>query len=285
MKHVAKAMMRWLLPRRLRNILRSPGKTVAWCADCLSFGIKGGSEYSLRPDWNVRTHPFVYRSAYQIHVTESEAIQELDGFISACAPGLILFDIGAHFGIFSLAAIRYGGHQARSYAFDPSPMAERYLTQSARLNACASQLTFRRVAVGSCDKEEYFVPHGIVGAGYYSISDHSAHSRKERTKTVCRSIDSLVAETNVTPTHVKIDVEGFELEVLQGGRGLLTSHAPVLFLEIHNDLLRKRSINPDEVLAALASYGYDRITSLGKAVSREEILSRPIVRTVCRKSL
>jgi FkbM family methyltransferase len=90
-------------------------------------------------------------------------------------------------------------------------------------------------------KEEFFVAHGIFGAGYFSVSDEVHHTRSERHKVLCRSIDSLVAETSASPTHVKIVVEGFEWEVLQGGEGFLKAESTVLFLEFHNELLQNRS--------------------------------------------
>ena len=40
------------------------------------------------------------------------------------------------------------------------------------------------------------------------------------------------------PDLMKIDVEGAELDVLRGARGILAAHHPVLFLEVHSPELR-----------------------------------------------
>jgi FkbM family methyltransferase len=282
--HVIKDQIRKLIPRSVRNNLRAPTKTFHWFVDHCSYLISGPREYQIRSDWKLLSHPYAYHNAYGVHVTHEEGILEMDEFVSRCTEGMILFDIGSHFGIFSLAALKYGGEKhARVFAFDPSPMAEHYLLANARLNGYTGQVTFHRIAVGSCDKEEFLVPHGIVGAGYFSASDAAHHGQSERQKVLCRSIDSLVAETSVAPTHVKIDVEGFEDEVLRGGQTFLKTHSPVLFLEIHNQLLRNRSIDPHSVLDLVSEYGFSRITCLGRCLTFQEITEFPVARLVCEK--
>ena len=46
-------------------------------------------------------------------------------------------------------------------------------------------------------------------------------------------LDDFVSARGLKPTHVKIDVEGAEPDVLQGGRETLRRHRPVLFLSTH----------------------------------------------------
>ena len=194
---------------------------------------------------------------------EREGIRELDGFIARCRPALTLVDVGAHFGIFALAALHYGGPEARCYAFDPSPMAEHYLTQSATerlfLAPGFPQGRGRRFRSGTA-----FCAAWPLRAGYYSVSD-AEHGQGERIRTPCRSLDTLLDELKAAPTHVKIDVEGFEWEVLQGARKLFTRSAPLLFLEIHNELLRSRGLDPACLTALLNEYGYHRVAVVEKA--------------------
>jgi FkbM family methyltransferase len=56
---------------------------------------------------------------------------------------------------------------------------------------------------------------------------------------------------------IKIDVEGFELNVLKGGVELLEKYRPVIFLEIDDKLLKANDTSPAEVLSFLRErYGY-----------------------------
>ena len=74
---------------------------------------------------------------------------ELDECIGACEPGMVLFDIGAHFGAFSLAAIRYGGAGVRVFAVEPSPFAVRLLWVQARVSGPSDGVTLLNAAAAA----------------------------------------------------------------------------------------------------------------------------------------
>jgi hypothetical protein len=57
----------------------------------------------------------------------------------------------------------------------------------------------------------------------------------------------------------------------------------VLFVELHNDLVRRRGGAPQATLEVLAKYGYDHFTEAGQAVSKNDLPSKPLVRVVARK--
>ena len=67
------------------------------------------------------------------------------------------------------------------------------------------------------------------------------------------------------PNVVKIDVEGEEVDVLNGGMNTLSSAAPVLLVEVHSDELARQTHN------LLAELGYT-ISTIG---SDRFLLARP----------
>jgi len=84
-----------------------------------------------------------------------------------------------------------------------------------------------------------------------------------------------VSKTALTPTHVKIDVEGFEESVLRGGRRLLQSEsAPLLFLELHNDMIRAGGRRPEAVLDLVDEFGYQTFDFQRVAIGRERLLAQ-----------
>jgi hypothetical protein len=91
----------------------------------------------------------------------------------------------------------------------------------------------------------------------------------------------VAATAGLEPTHVKIDVEGFEGEVLDGARELLARARPIIFLELHGDILRERGRSPREVLGKLESLGYATFLRNERPVSPEEASGAPIIRIVC----
>lgn len=67
---------------------------------------------------------------------------------------------------------------------------------------------------------------------------------------------------------IKIDVEGFEFNVIKGSMKLLEKHHPVLFIEVDDKLLRANNTSPMDLLSFLKDgYGY----SFTKAASGKEV--------------
>jgi len=77
-----------------------------------------------------------------------------------------------------------------------------------------------------------------------------------------RSLDSLCSELGFRPTHIKIDVEGFEFEVLKGAATILEQWKPVVHMEVHDTYLIGRGIRPVEIDDFMRYRGYDRICAL-----------------------
>jgi hypothetical protein len=72
------------------------------------------------------------------------------------------------------------------------------------------------------------------------------------------SVSTLDEEVgDLVPSVVKIDVEGAELDVLRGGRALLTSARPTLILEHVASAAALYDASSAEVWDVLADYGYE----------------------------
>ena len=85
-----------------------------------------------------------------------------------CTPGMVLFDLGAHFGLFSLAALHYGGANAQAVAIDASPVAERLIRIQAALNGVAERVTVIRACVCEHSGVRDMVAVGVLADGYFS---------------------------------------------------------------------------------------------------------------------
>lgn len=274
-------LARALLPRSLRNWLRSPVATWRWLRDQASHLAGRDPVVEIRPGWRLRCHPLALRTAYRAHLDDPEQVAELDGFIAECTPGMVLFDLGAHFGLFSLATVHYGGPGARALAVDPSPVAVRLTRLIAAMNGAADRITVVRAAAGDAEGAVELVDVGVLAAGYYVPAD-AAHPAGERTRVNAVTVDGLAARHGMAPTHVKIDVEGAEAAALRGARATLTlAPAPLLFLELHNDLARRAAGDPAAPLRLLEEYGY-RVDGLEREGARAALLARGIARVVAR---
>jgi FkbM family methyltransferase len=235
----------------------------------------------VRPGWQLVCHPRAYRASYHAQCDDPEQVAEFDDFIHACTEGMILFDVGAHFGLFALAALHYGGPRARAVAVDASPPATRMIAIQARLNGAGRRLQVVRACVCDAVGTRAMVAAGVLADGYY-MPPGGDHTGREITQTAATTLDALIEQTGLTPTHVKIDVEGFEHEVLIGGESLFRRHHPLLFLELHGDVIRARGQDPLAVLRRACEYGYSQLERDGQPVTAEQAARLRLARLVCR---
>lgn len=99
-----------------------------------------------------------------------------------------------------------------------------------------------------------------LGATHSLLGDTPAGPGGPRIEVPLRTGDGvLAAERLPVPTVVKIDVEGFEEDVVSGMRGVLASRTcRALFIEVHFALLeaRKTPDAPARIVAELRGHGF-----------------------------
>jgi FkbM family methyltransferase len=281
----ARKVARSIVPRKVRNWLRSPSTSARWLCDEVKYFCGSTKVVEMRPGWLVACHPAAYRCAYFAQKTDLEQVAELDGFINNSSEGMTLLDIGAHFGLFSFAALHYGGPTARAIAVDPSPIAARFLHLQAKLNDTARRLQVIQASVSDRAGWQSMVAVGVLASGYY-VFPNEGYPASELSRTKALTLDDIVDEFAVTPTHIKIDVEGNEAAVLRGGQKVFSQiPSPIVFLEAHNEIVRGLGGNPEETLRLLRQYGYETFTSADIPISDRAILAEPLIRIIARKPL
>ena len=280
---IAKNLIRASIPRNVRNYLRSPATTAKWALGEIKYALGVNQIVEIRPGWSIKCHPLAYGFAYNAQHQDADQIAEFDAFISNCTPGMMLFDIGAHFGLFSLAALHFGGPEAKAIAVDPSPTASRITGIQARLNNVSDRLQVVRAAVGDQNGWQEMVAVGVLASGYF-VAPAETHQSRELTQTQEVTLDHLAEEFDLRPTHIKIDVEGHEASVIRGGQQVLSRPAsPTLFLELHNQMIRDRGGDPQETLSLLEISGYKTFAVDGGPITKDIILNHPLIRIIARR--
>lgn len=268
--------IRAVVPRSARNWLRSPSKSVEWLWDSARFSFGNTKSLEISPNSFLMCHPHAYKVFRRDQVNDPGQSAEFRSFISHCSSGMLLYDIGAHFGIFSLAAAHFGG---RAIAVDASPAAAHMIDIQATLNKCTDRIKVLRAAVSDANGTIEMLSSGVFSDGYFQAARQ--RPRSELTRVQAIMIDQMTSQFG-PPTHIKIDVEGHEAAVLRGARATLCQFSPVLFLELHNEMVVSGGDNPNVALDELAQLHYDTFAPDGDTIDRGSILVKPIVRIVAK---
>ena len=155
--------------------------------------------------------------------------ETIDWIHQSLKAGDVLFDIGANVGAYSLVAARSTRGQATVYAFEPGSATFSSLVENIFINACEDAVIPFQVALGSRTALVGF-EYGTLeagGASHGGLGGPAANVRAPRTQLVpAYRLDDFVELMHLkSPTHLKIDVDGGELAVLEGAAAALKSPA------------------------------------------------------------
>jgi FkbM family methyltransferase len=168
-------------------------------------------------------------AAYR-HVTWNRI--EYEAFKSDIEPGHLVLDVGANVGAYAVLFAQWTGPTGHVFAFEPAPEARRGLEHHVRLNGCEERVSVRREAVTSGRGITRFRAIGSSGDNHITTGT-SGNSTDVEVPTT--SIDEFCEELRVSPTFIKVDVEGAELDVLRGARRTIAAAGDTLglYVEMH----------------------------------------------------
>jgi FkbM family methyltransferase len=169
--------------------------------------------------------------------------------------GEIFWDIGANIGYFSLLAAAALQHTGQVIAFEPGQVAYARLLDNIGLNPFRNIATFN-LAVTDREGEAALYLAAETADGCASLYGGGGEaSAREICPTV--SLDGFAASHALPgPDFIKIDVEGAELFVLRGARGILAVSRPLLLVEMKAETLAASGTDKHQIQELLAGYGY-----------------------------
>ena len=134
----------------------------------------------------------------------------------------VLWDIGANIGVYSIYASKTIGN--KSYAFEPSSNNTLFIQQNINANKLNNLVTLYPIAVGKnhsydlLDSKDNQYGHtgSEVRSSEYGNNNTKYLKEKYTQGCVVDSIDSLVEKGVPPPTHLKIDVDGLEPDIIKG---------------------------------------------------------------------
>ncbi len=163
----------------------------------------------------------------------------------------LIVDAGASSGIFSLAAARYFP-RAHIHAFEPSPRNQILARRNIRRNHVTERVHLYPVGLWNCAGEFAFHSHGAMSS-FEKVSAAQGVSFDEPAKVV--TLDSWAEKIGCEKLDViKMDIEGAEIEALQGAQETIRHFRPEILLQAYHIREGKRTY--ERCREILSSLGY-----------------------------
>lgn len=188
-----------------------------------------------------------YRGVYEPEVVRCLA--------RALRPGDVFVDVGANIGYFTSIAARQVGVSGRVLAFEPAAdIAERLREDVRAAGQEAAHVEVHEVALGDSARDGRLVDvAGPNRAGERSLGTHPDDVEGMEVKVV--TFDSLLEGGCFDVA--KVDVEGAELQVLQGMvKAIRRSHPRLLLVEAIEGNLRRFDACVDDIIGFMEMFGY-----------------------------
>lgn len=164
-------------------------------------------------------------------------------------PGMVIADVGANFGYYTLLLSRLAGAQGRVLAFEPSSGFRARLERHVRENGCEN------VSIS----DQALSDASGTGELYVGGSTGSFLALEGRTpQTVGRiTFDSFVKERGLTRLDfVKVDIDGHEPKFIAGAAESLRRFKPTLLMEFSHLHLLLSGSGAEELAKQLTDLGY-----------------------------
>ncbi len=188
-------------------------------------------------------------------------------FLDSLKPGMVVFDIGANVGYYTLLASKLVGTKGKVYAFEPDPNNLELLKKNVSLNNC-SNVTIVKKALG--EKEETAILSlDKANPGESSLAKTAG---EEKVKVEVITLDKFIKQKKIQRADViKMDIEGAEIMALTGGQDFLQQTRGItLFIECNVKSLRNFGVEPEDLINKLEGYGFKIVKIINEFEKRTD---------------
>lgn len=166
----------------------------------------------------------------------------------------VIIDIGANIGITTLFFASLN-EKAKVYAFEPHLKSFMRCKENASLNNFKN-ITYLNKGLGAVKGFEKLYEIRENNPGMNRILKENKNV--PFTTITIDTLDDFTRDKNISKIDfIKIDVEGYEYEVIYGGRKTIAESKPVMLVELDDNNLREHNRSARELLLLLQELGYN----------------------------
>jgi FkbM family methyltransferase len=178
-------------------------------------------------------------------------------------PGDNALDIGGNIGLQSIRMAQQVGAAGKVYAFEPLQYLQRKFNKNITLNK-AAQVVLLPFALSDEESEATFnIDEHSWNQGTFSLNSSQGTNKQNVSVKVADQLPEVAALTSLA--LIKIDVEGFEFNVLKGLATTLDKHKPRIIFEYDSNYWIKAGQNIVDCYHFLLSLNYNlyQVSSVG----------------------
>ena len=205
--------------------------------------------------WNLDLDEGIDLSIYLFGTSERK-ISNLKKLLPIKDKALTIIDIGANIGSVSLGLARIFKH-SKIFAIEPTNFAFNKILNNLKLNEDLEKRVFLRQLFITNSKK----PDKVWSSWNFNTSNkkHQKHlgTLKEIKQDSYLKLDQFIKDENLNKVDfIKLDVDGYELDVLISGEDFLKKNKPIIFIEIAPYLYPEFGYSCQELIEFIQKLNY-----------------------------
>ena len=217
-------------------------------------------------------HPWLYKTVLRLKGSGRYNVDKLI-FLSVVNRGDVVIDVGANRGYYTVLFSHLVGPTGKVHAFEPVPPTFATLKETVKSDARYNNVELNSLALSDQNGTDTIYLPG-TDDGQSSLRTHTSGSWSDEAavksyEIKTNSLDTFAAEHNIERLNfIKIDTEGAELLVINGGANVIERHHPIVYAEIFNDWSQDFHYTSADLVARLMALGYRTFYLIGQDIRR-----------------
>lgn len=190
----------------------------------------------------------------------------------------IIIDIGANIGQTTLEINKNRLQQKKDFkiiCFEPFSQTYLKLKRNLQLNN-SEYIIPEKLALGNSYKKINMYKDCVSNSGGNRIVYNNLKNNIDVQEVTINSLDNYLDMNKINKIDfIKIDVEGYEYEVLSGATNTLKKYKPKLFIELDDQNLKNQGCSADKLLSFLEDFNYT-IKDVEYLYTKDELKKKPV---------
>lgn len=202
------------------------------------------------------------------------SVEKRAGLYPLIETNMVVFDVGSNIGETLLHFALLTGDGGKVYGFEPVPENFKKCTDNISINKFKN-IKLSNTALSDKREKLYFAHAENMNSGGIFMNKEKRNSGHE---VQALTLDEFVHENKINGIDlIKIDVEGFELNVLKGAADTLQNLRPLIFAEVDEKNLQRQGTDAATLISFIRSFRYDVQPADGSNPSHHyDIICKPI---------